>query len=89
MYTVEEADKAMEPFFQAQQEAQKKICCWKDPNVEAVEAWLHTVIAYSRVCFQYDGTEHGQSEKDYREEYHEWIKEYTQLNCKIHGEELE
>ena len=88
MYTAEEAYEAMEPFFQAQQEAQRKICCWKDPNVAAVEAWLQTVIAYSRVCFEYDGTEHGQSEVSYREECHAWIKEYTQLNCKVHREEM-
>ena len=88
MYTVEEADQAMEPFFQKQKEAEKKICCWMDSNVDLVYVWLQAAIDYSRICFKYDSG-HGQTEQEYREEYVRWAKENTQLNCKIHEGELE
>ena len=89
MYTVEEADAAIEPFFRKQQEAQKKICCWKDPNLDLVEEWLQTVVEYSRVWFKYDSSGHGQTEQEYREEIHKWSKENTQLNCPLHAKEME
>ena len=88
MDTFEEADAATEPFFQKQQEAEKKICCWKDSNAEAVATWLQAAADYSQAWFKYDSG-HGQTEQEYREEYISWAKENTQLNCKVHGEEME
>lgn len=87
MNTEQEAYAEMMSHFQKQLDAQKKICCWKDPNVALVGEWLQAVVDYSRVCFKYDGGL-GVGEEAYRTEYHEWIKEYTQLNCTTHQAEL-
>ena len=75
--------------FQKQIEAQKKICCWKDPNVDLVEKWLQTVIEFSRSCFKYEEAVTDERCLRERHEYHEWIKEYTQHNCLIHSKEGE
>ena len=85
--TLNEADAEMEPFYQAQVEAGKNLCCWKDNDKAAVNEWLKVALNYSSICYKYENC--GQTEEEYNEEYISWLKLQTQFNCPVHSKEME